>query len=114
MNKEEVLRIVDAIHREKAIDPEIVFDALEQALALAAKKHLGEAELPLVSIARDSGEISASTNEGEDIDPSLLGRIAFQAARQLFVQKLREAENENIFLESLFIHWVIQVNIIPQ
>jgi N utilization substance protein A len=99
MNKEEVLRIVDAIHREKGIDKEVIFDALEQSLALAAKKHLNTEELPSIKIERGSGEISASNEEGEPLDPSVLGRIAFQAARQLFVQKLREAESENIFSE---------------
>jgi N utilization substance protein A len=99
MNREEVLRIVDAIHREKAIDQEVIFESLEQALALAAKKHLGSVELPVVRIDRQTGEIAATSEDGSPIDPSVLGRIAFQAARQLFVQKLREAENENIYSE---------------
>ena len=37
MNPSEVLRIVDAIHRDKNIDPEIVFQAIEAALMSAAK-----------------------------------------------------------------------------
>ena len=42
MNAQEVLRIVDAIHRDKNIDKEIVFAGIESALESAAKKHYGE------------------------------------------------------------------------
>ena len=42
MNPNEVLRIVDAIHRDKNIDPEIVFQAIESAMFSAAKKNYGE------------------------------------------------------------------------
>ena len=78
MNKEEVLRIVDAIHRDKASDKEIIFDSLEQSLALAAKKHLDTDELPVVRIDRETGEIAATHGDQELIDPSVLGRIAFR------------------------------------
>src|SRR5580704_19647177 len=46
MNGSEVLRIVDAIHRDKNIDKEIVFEGIEQAIISAARKHFGE-ESPL-------------------------------------------------------------------
>ncbi len=39
MNPNEVLRIVDAIHRDKNIDKEIVFEGIEAALVSASKKH---------------------------------------------------------------------------
>ena len=41
MNGPEVLRIVDAIHRDKHIDKGIVFEGIEQAILSAAKKHYG-------------------------------------------------------------------------
>ena len=44
MNPSEILRIVDAIHREKNINKEIVFQAMEAALVSAAKRHYGEEE----------------------------------------------------------------------
>ena len=44
MNGTEVLRIVDAIHREKNIDKNIVFEGIEQAILSAARKHYGEDE----------------------------------------------------------------------
>ncbi len=42
MNANEVLRIVDSLHREKHIEKEIVFVAIESALVSAARKHFGE------------------------------------------------------------------------
>jgi N utilization substance protein A len=42
MNPSEVLRIVDAIHRDKNIEKEIVFEGIEAALVSAAKKHYGD------------------------------------------------------------------------
>ncbi|HZE99012.1 MAG TPA: transcription termination factor NusA [Planctomycetota bacterium] len=98
MNGGEVLRIVDAIHREKGIDKELIFESIEQALALAAKKHLNTKENPVVKIDRIKGDISAFDGE-EPIETSALGRIAYQAARQLFVQKLREVQSESVFSE---------------
>jgi N utilization substance protein A len=98
MNGPEVLRIVDALHREKGIDKELIFESIEQALALAAKKHLNTKEAPVVQIDREKGEISAFDGE-TPIETSTLGRIAYQAARQLFVQKLREVETESVFSE---------------
>jgi len=94
----ELIRIVDTIHRDKAIDKELIFQSIEQALAQAAKKHLALKELPVVKIDRASGEISA-TDAGQPIDPNILGRIAYQQARQIFVQKLREAESDTVFAE---------------
>lgn len=98
MNGGEVLRIVDAIHREKGIDKELIFESIEQALALAAKKHLNTKEQPVVKIDRIKGDISAFDGD-QPIETSTLGRIAYQAARQLFVQKLREVESESVFSE---------------
>ena len=39
MNGPELLRIVDAIHRDKGIDKEIVFEGIEQAILSATRKH---------------------------------------------------------------------------
>jgi N utilization substance protein A len=94
----EVLRIVDAIHREKGIDKELIFESIEQALSLAAKKHLNTKEPPVVKIDREKGDITAFDGD-QQIETSALGRIAYQAARQLFVQKLREVESESVFSE---------------
>ena len=42
MNPSEMLRIVDSVHRDKSIDKELVFQAIETALVTAVKKHYGE------------------------------------------------------------------------
>ena len=94
----EVLRIVDALHRQKGIDKELIFTSIEQAIAMAAKKQLNVEELPLVQIDREKGDISAFNGE-EEILPSELGRIAYQAARQVLVQKLREVESDSVYSE---------------
>jgi N utilization substance protein A len=97
MNGSELIRFVDAIHRDKAIDPELVFQSLEQAFSQAAKKALNLEEAPTVRIDRASGEISSE--QGIPIDASHLGRIAYQQARQVLVQKLREAESDTVYNE---------------
>ncbi len=94
----DVLRIVEAIHREKGIDKELIFESIEQALSLAAKKHLNTKEMPVVKVDREKGDITAFDGD-QLIETSALGRIAYQAARQLFVQKLREVESESVFTE---------------
>jgi len=99
MNGDEVLRIVDMIHRDKNIDREIVFSAIEQALQLAARKHYDDEELDVsITINRDSGNIVAR-KENEEIDPSILGRISAQAAKQFIIQKIREAESDSVYNE---------------
>ncbi|MDP6957298.1 MAG: transcription termination factor NusA [Planctomycetota bacterium] len=94
----EILRFVDVISREKSVDKGTVFEALEQALALAAKKHLQRKEIPEVRIDRDTGSITAWDGE-EQIDTSVLGRIEYQAAHQMFIQRIREAESDTVFYE---------------
>ena len=95
MNGPDLVRIVDAIRREKNIDAEVIFQGIELALSSAAKKHLGAVEDVLVRIDRTSGDISA-TLTGQPIDPALLGRIAAQTAKQVIIQKIREAERASL------------------
>ncbi|HUE17275.1 MAG TPA: transcription termination factor NusA [Planctomycetaceae bacterium] len=102
MNGSEVLRIVDAIHRDKNIDKEIVFEGIEQAIVSAARKHFGEESQIDVHIDRDNGEPAASVNgqalEKDEIG-DLLGRIAAQTPKQVIIQKIREAERDALFDE---------------
>ncbi|MCS6946366.1 MAG: transcription termination/antitermination protein NusA, partial [Steroidobacteraceae bacterium] len=128
MNKE-ILMVVDAVSNEKGVDKEIIFEALEAALASATRKKHGEAgeEWDVrVAINRktgdyqtfrrwkvfadDSREIQTPARElrledARDIDPNAqvggyveqpiesiaFGRIAAQQAKQVIVQKVREA-----------------------
>jgi N utilization substance protein A len=102
MNGSEVLRIVDAIHRDKNIDKEIVFEGIEQAIVSAARKHFGEESQIDVHIDRDNGEPAAAVN-GQSLEKDeigdLLGRIAAQTAKQVIIQKIREAERDALYDE---------------
>lgn len=102
MNGPELLRIVDAIHRDKSIDKEIVFEGIEQAILSAARKHYGEEEAIDVHVDRTSGHPTVKTN-GQDVDADalgeLLGRISAQTAKQVMIQKIREAERDSLFDE---------------
>lgn len=98
INGPELVRIVDSIQRDKGINKDAIFGSIEQAVAQAAKKQLGLKDLPEVRIDRETGEFHA-TDQGVPLDATVLGRIAYQQARQVFVQKLREAESDSIYGE---------------
>ena len=99
MNPGEVLRIVDAIHRDKNIDKEIVFEGIEAALVSAAKKHYGEEEEIVIAIDRDDGTITG-THNGMPLSPEEMSeRIGAQTAKQVMIQKIREAERDALLDE---------------
>jgi N utilization substance protein A len=102
MNPQEILRIVDAIHRDKNIDKEIVFEGIEAALVSAAKKHYGEEANVVVNIGREDGSIHA-TYDGRELGPEeveeTVGRIGAQTAKQVMIQKIREAERDALYDE---------------
>jgi N utilization substance protein A len=96
MKPEEILRIVDAIHRDKNIDKEVVFQAIEAALVTALTRQFGEGTEITIAIDRDNGRLSGS-REGQAIDTAeLSGRIGAQTAKQVIIQKIREAERDAI------------------
>ena len=96
MNPSEVLRIVDAIHRDKNIDKELVFEGIEAALVSAAKKHYGEEAEIEVRIDREDGSITAAC-DGVPLDSEeTIGRIGAQTAKQVMIQKIREAERDSL------------------
>ena len=99
MNPSEVLRIVDAIHRDKNIDKEIVFEGIEAALVSAAKKHFGEDQDIVVQIDRTDGSITGTRN-GVPMDPTEMAeRIGAQTAKQVMIQRIREAERDALYEE---------------
>ena len=99
MDPSELLRIVDTIHRDKNIDKEIVFEGIEAAIISAAKKHYGEDEDIVVSIDRRNGAISG-THNGTPLTPEEMAeRIGAQTAKQVMIQKIREAERDHLFSE---------------
>ncbi|CAN5899492.1 transcription termination factor NusA [soil metagenome] len=94
----DLVRIVDSIHREKNIPKEILFEGIETALATAARKHYPQAQEIQVQIDQDSGLITTLT-DGEAVEPPDFGRIAAQTAKQVIIQKIREAERDTLYDE---------------
>lgn len=102
MNPTQILQVVDAIHREKNINKEIVFEAVEAGLASALRKHFGEEAAIEVQIDREKGSYTAVA-DGNALDSAeaedLVGRIGAQTAKQVIIQKIREAERDSLFDE---------------
>ena len=130
----EMLLLVDALAREKNVAKEIVFGALELALASATKKRIhDEAEvrvvidrnsgnfesfrrwqvvadneyvneylqIPLSDAQKDDPEVEAGDYLEEPLEPIDFGRIGAQAAKQVILQKIRDAEREQILQDFL-------------
>jgi N utilization substance protein A len=130
----ELLLLVDALAREKNVDKETVFGALEQALASATKKRFKEDVEVRVEIDRTSGDyksfrrwhvvpddvfeapdreymleeaqklapdIQLDEYIEEPLEPVEFGRIGAQAAKQVILQKIRDAEREQILSDFL-------------
>jgi N utilization substance protein A len=130
MNKE-ILMVVDAVSNEKGVDKEIIFEALEAALASATRKRHGEGIDVRVSINRKTGDYDTwrrwkvfaddstelefpdkelrmedAVDISKDAEPGgyvevpmesvAFGRIAAQTAKQVIVQKVREAERSQV------------------
>ena len=96
MDKESLLRLVDSLHRDKEIAKDVVFQGIEAALTTAARKHFKSPEAISIQIDRHTGEIVAMDGDRK-IDPSELGRITAQTAKQVIIQKIREAERDVIY-----------------
>jgi transcription termination/antitermination protein NusA len=94
----DLVRIVDSIHRDKNIPKEVLFEGIESALATAAKKHYPDAAEILVSIDPETGQIR-TTKDGTEVEPPEFGRIAAQTAKQVIIQKIREAERDSLYEE---------------
>ncbi len=93
----EILAIVDSIEREKGIPKDVLFEAIESALLSAARKILGkDREDIAVKIDRETGGIKV-TGGGKKVKSGEFGRIAAQTAKQVIIQKIREAEREIIY-----------------
>ncbi|MFN3883387.1 MAG: transcription termination factor NusA [Rhodocyclaceae bacterium] len=130
----ELLLLVDALAREKNVDKELVFSALEQALASATKKRIHDEADVRVEIDRNTGDYAAyrrwlvldddeveipaqqiGLSEAREDDPEVqvgdyieeqleavdFGRIGAQTAKQVILQKIRDAEREQILNDFL-------------
>ena len=130
----DILLLVDALAREKNVARDIVFAALESALASATKKRIHDDADVQVVIDRDSGDYTSvrrwlvmpddevTNDEAEmgiidarELDPAIecgdyieealepidFGRIGAQAAKQVILQKIRDAEREQVLNDFL-------------
>ncbi|MBT3339503.1 MAG: transcription termination factor NusA [Planctomycetes bacterium] len=101
LKKQDVLRMIDMIQRERNVERDILFHALEEALSMATRKKMGVEEGFDITIDRKSGQIFMQGPTGEMEMPSAeaLGRIAAQTVKQVFLQKIREAERDKVYEE---------------
>ncbi|MCR5758092.1 MAG: transcription termination factor NusA [Selenomonas sp.] len=129
-NGQEFLETLRELSRERGIDEEFLFEAIEAALITAYKRNFGSAQNVRVTLSRDTGtyhvyavktvvedavdeitEISlaqARTIRPEyevgdvieiEVTPANFGRVAAQTAKQVVVQRIREAERGMIYEE---------------
>ena len=100
MNQEDLLRMIDVIHREKDIPKERIFLGLEDALAAGIRRRLGAGEDLIVAIDRETGQVRMEDEEEEyEFDLGVLGRIVAQAVKQGFLQRVREEERDVLYEE---------------
>ena len=96
----ELLTALERIEREKGISKEVLFEAIESALVSAARKVIDDPDISkediTVTMDKETGEIKVYS-DGEEVDSALFGRIAAQTAKQVIIQKIREAERDVIF-----------------
>lgn len=99
MNNEELLRLINSIHMDKGIDRELLFESLEAALVSAARKKYTDVEELRIRINRDNGDLILLDGDRplRILEPSEFGRIAAQTAKQVMIQRIREAESEVVF-----------------
>ncbi|MBK8267527.1 MAG: transcription termination/antitermination protein NusA, partial [Planctomycetes bacterium] len=94
----ELLRLVDSLARDKNIDKDLLLGDLEAAIETAIKKKYAGVSYVRVAIDRLNGEIVATADE-RNITMAELGRIPAQTAKQVIIQRTREAERVSIFDE---------------
>ena len=103
---ESFLEALEILEREKGVPKETILDALANALVSAYKRSPGAAEEARVTIDQDTGEIRVYgqeldedgnvTREWEDT-PNDFGRIGAQTAKQVILQRLRDAKRAQVF-----------------
>lgn len=100
MESMELLGILEQLERDKGIDKKILIEAVESAVASAAKKlwTVDKNEEIKVVLNPKSGKLTAFAGK-EEIRSSEFGRIAAQTAKQVIIQKIREAEKDVVFSE---------------
>ncbi len=98
MNNPELLQSFELLEREKNIPKAVLVEALRQALLSACRKTFPNPDDFDVQIDALTGEIKL-LEAGKEVRKTDFGRIAAQTAKQVIIQKIREAERESIFDE---------------
>ncbi len=100
MNGTELLRIVENIARDKAIDRELIFTDIEQAVASGLRKQFNTEDVSefQVSLDRTSGAIAAK-RLGAPVPLDTMGRIGAQTVKQVMIQLIRQDERGSIYEE---------------
>ncbi|HNS32549.1 MAG TPA: transcription termination factor NusA [bacterium] len=99
--KSELLALLNYWEKEKGIDRSFLISALENGLLTVYRKKAGLDNSISIKIDPESGEMLFLNEEGQHIEPPIFQwqRIAAQTARQVIIQKLREAEKNTIYHE---------------
>ncbi len=85
---------------ERGIDPNVVLETIKAAILAAYRKDFGEEEIEKLEIQVDSNSGEAKIlKEGKDITPPGFGRIAAQTAKQVILQRIREAEKAAVLTD---------------
>lgn len=102
MNKQEMMRILDSIARDRGIDRQQLIHDLEQAMVSAARKYFNTLDTEEFTCTVDpmTGEM-ALRRHGEPLEmpPEAFGRIAAQTFKQVMIQKFRDDERKSTFEE---------------
>ncbi|MFA4992043.1 MAG: transcription termination factor NusA [Candidatus Omnitrophota bacterium] len=94
-----LLMVLDSIERDKGIKKEILIKAIESALISAARKNLGKhIEDIKAEFNSETGDFKVIGPDGNEISGDF-GRISAQTAKQVIIQKIREAERDVVFDE---------------
>lgn len=83
---------------ERGLEPEVVIDSIKQAILAAYRKDYGEPEGIEIDLNANTGEVSL-TKDKKNMTPPGFGRIAAQTAKQVILQRIREAEKNAILSE---------------
>jgi len=94
----EILKLVEKLHEDRKIPRETILNGIASAIQVAAERHFGVEEGVSVTIDQTTGHITARHGAVE-LDPETLGRIAAQSAKQMIIQKIREAESDTVYNE---------------
>jgi transcription termination/antitermination protein NusA len=100
MESSELLIILEQLERDKGINKKVLIEAVEAAVASAARKLWTVSDDDEVRVDLDpfTGKITAFAGD-EEIRSGEFGRIAAQTAKQVVIQKIREAEKDVVFAE---------------